>query len=107
MSIRNLRSKLEPDPSRPTHILTEAGLGYRLRAERLTFQRLGMSIARLSGERGWRRPSCNGYGAATIVATSCAARSTSDVSRSSPSTLAFPFTLCGLAFTTDSGAPTR
>jgi two-component system KDP operon response regulator KdpE len=33
VSIRNLRSKLEPDPSRPTHIVTEAGLGYRLRAD--------------------------------------------------------------------------
>jgi len=29
--IRNLRSKLERDPHRPAHILTEAGLGYRLR----------------------------------------------------------------------------
>ena len=28
--IRNLRAKLEPDPSRPKHIVTEAGLGYRL-----------------------------------------------------------------------------
>jgi two-component system KDP operon response regulator KdpE len=31
--IKNLRSKLEPDSKRPTHLVTEAGLGYRLRAE--------------------------------------------------------------------------
>ena len=31
--IRNLRGKLEPDPARPRHIVTEAGLGYRLRLE--------------------------------------------------------------------------
>jgi two-component system KDP operon response regulator KdpE len=31
--IRNLRAKLEPDPSRPKHIVTEAGLGYRLRID--------------------------------------------------------------------------
>jgi two-component system KDP operon response regulator KdpE len=29
--IKNLRDKLEPDPRRPKHIVTEAGLGYRLR----------------------------------------------------------------------------
>jgi len=29
--IRNLRGKLEPDPHRPRHLVTEAGLGYRLR----------------------------------------------------------------------------
>jgi two-component system KDP operon response regulator KdpE len=29
--IRNLRAKLEPDPHRPRYLLTEAGLGYRLR----------------------------------------------------------------------------
>lgn len=29
--IRQLRQKLEPDPERPTHILTETGVGYRLR----------------------------------------------------------------------------
>ncbi len=28
--IRNLRSKLEPDPHRPKYLVTEAGLGYRL-----------------------------------------------------------------------------
>jgi two-component system, OmpR family, KDP operon response regulator KdpE len=28
--IRGLRQKLEPDPARPTHILTELGVGYRL-----------------------------------------------------------------------------
>jgi two-component system KDP operon response regulator KdpE len=29
--LKNLRQKLEPDPSRPRHLVTEAGLGYRLR----------------------------------------------------------------------------
>jgi two-component system, OmpR family, KDP operon response regulator KdpE len=29
--IKNLRDKLEPEPRRPRHIVTEAGLGYRLR----------------------------------------------------------------------------
>ena len=31
--VRNLRQKLEPDPRRPHHIVTEAGVGYRLCAE--------------------------------------------------------------------------
>ncbi len=31
--VRNLRQKLEPDPRRPRHIVTEAGVGYRLCAE--------------------------------------------------------------------------
>jgi two-component system KDP operon response regulator KdpE len=31
--IRNLRAKLEPDPGRPRYIITEAGLGYRLRLQ--------------------------------------------------------------------------
>ncbi len=31
--IKNLRAKLEPDPKRPTHLITEAGVGYRLRVE--------------------------------------------------------------------------
>jgi two-component system, OmpR family, KDP operon response regulator KdpE len=29
--IRALRQKIEPDPERPTHIITETGVGYRLR----------------------------------------------------------------------------
>jgi two-component system KDP operon response regulator KdpE len=31
--IRNLRNKLEPDPARPRFIVTEAGVGYRLRMD--------------------------------------------------------------------------
>jgi two-component system KDP operon response regulator KdpE len=31
--IRNLRNKLEPDPARPRFIVTEAGVGYRLRLD--------------------------------------------------------------------------
>jgi two-component system KDP operon response regulator KdpE len=31
--VKNLRSKLEADPRKPMHLVTEAGLGYRLRAE--------------------------------------------------------------------------
>jgi two-component system KDP operon response regulator KdpE len=33
--IKNLRSKLEPDPHNPRHIVTETGLGYRLRPDAL------------------------------------------------------------------------
>lgn len=33
--LKNLRSKLEPDPARPQHIVTEPGLGYRLRVGEL------------------------------------------------------------------------
>jgi two-component system, OmpR family, KDP operon response regulator KdpE len=31
--MRNLRAKMEPDPRRPRYLVTEAGLGYRLRAD--------------------------------------------------------------------------
>ncbi len=31
--VKNLRGKLEPDPRRPRYLVTEAGLGYRLRAD--------------------------------------------------------------------------
>ncbi len=31
--IKNLRAKLEPDPHRPAHLITEPGLGYRLRLD--------------------------------------------------------------------------
>lgn len=33
VNVSNLRRKIEPDPSRPTYIITEPGVGYRLRAE--------------------------------------------------------------------------
>jgi two-component system KDP operon response regulator KdpE len=33
VNISNLRRKIEPDPARPSYILTEPGVGYRLRAE--------------------------------------------------------------------------
>jgi two-component system KDP operon response regulator KdpE len=31
--IKNLREKIEPDPRRPRHVVTEVGLGYRFRTE--------------------------------------------------------------------------
>jgi two-component system KDP operon response regulator KdpE len=31
--IKNLRTKLERDPQKPRYLLTETGLGYRLRAD--------------------------------------------------------------------------
>lgn len=33
--IRNLRQKLEPDPARPAFLLTETGIGYRLRQDNI------------------------------------------------------------------------
>jgi two-component system KDP operon response regulator KdpE len=34
--VKNLRGKLEPDPRRPRYLLTETGVGYRLRGEEET-----------------------------------------------------------------------
>lgn len=34
VNVSNLRRKLEPDPSRPRYIITEPGVGYRLRDEK-------------------------------------------------------------------------
>jgi two-component system KDP operon response regulator KdpE len=31
--VRQLRQKIETDPEYPTHILTETGVGYRLRVQ--------------------------------------------------------------------------
>ena len=36
VTIRNLRQKLEPDPRQPRYLLTEAGLGYRLKVDEIT-----------------------------------------------------------------------
>lgn len=33
VTMSNLRSKIEPNPDRPTYILTEPGIGYRLRSD--------------------------------------------------------------------------
>jgi len=33
VNISNLRHKIEPDPSQPRYIRTEAGVGYRLQPE--------------------------------------------------------------------------
>lgn len=33
VNISNLRRKIEPDPARPSHIITEPGVGYRLKAD--------------------------------------------------------------------------
>jgi two-component system KDP operon response regulator KdpE len=33
VNISNLRRKIEPDPTRPHYLLTESGVGYRLRAD--------------------------------------------------------------------------
>jgi two-component system, OmpR family, KDP operon response regulator KdpE len=40
VNISNLRHKVEPDPTRPTYIHTEPGVGYRLRAKSTDFRNL-------------------------------------------------------------------
>jgi len=42
--IGNLRAKLEPDPRRPRFILTEAGLGYRLRTSELEGRAIDQNV---------------------------------------------------------------
>ena len=49
MNISNLRQKIEEDPTRPKHIVTELGVGYRLKSE---------SKQSLRGVRGYYPP-CN------------------------------------------------
>ncbi len=34
--IKNLRAKLEPDPRQPRYLITETGLGYRLRTDQVS-----------------------------------------------------------------------
>ena len=33
ITMKQLRDKLEPEPARPRYLLTETGVGYRLKAE--------------------------------------------------------------------------
>ncbi len=33
VNVSNLRHKIEPDPAKPQHIITEPGVGYRLRVQ--------------------------------------------------------------------------
>jgi two-component system KDP operon response regulator KdpE len=33
VSVKNLRAKLEPDPRQPRYLVTEPGVGYRLRVD--------------------------------------------------------------------------
>jgi two-component system KDP operon response regulator KdpE len=33
VNMSNLRRKIEPDPTRPRYIITEPGVGYRLKTE--------------------------------------------------------------------------
>jgi two-component system KDP operon response regulator KdpE len=43
VNISNLRRKIEPDPTRPHYLLTEPGVGYRLRADENIDQEAGNS----------------------------------------------------------------
>ena len=43
VNISNLRRKIEPDPTRPHYLLTEPGVGYRLRADENIGQEAGNS----------------------------------------------------------------
>ena len=46
--MKQLRDKLEADPVRPRHLLTETGVGYRLLADRLDVNRPGRVASTLS-----------------------------------------------------------
>jgi two-component system, OmpR family, KDP operon response regulator KdpE len=48
--IKNLRAKLEPDPRQPRYLITETGLGYRLRADEDAAQALLEAGSAASGE---------------------------------------------------------
>jgi two-component system KDP operon response regulator KdpE len=42
--VRQLRWKVEADPKRPTHITTETGVGYRLRAQSMDVAQADLHI---------------------------------------------------------------
>ncbi len=47
--MNQLRRKIEPDPARPRHLLTEPGVGYRLSAEWPLEARTELMLSRGSG----------------------------------------------------------
>ena len=49
--MKNLRNKLEPDPRRPQYLVTETGLGYRLRIDSVLDNVTGNQAAADKGMR--------------------------------------------------------